>query len=295
MKTLLGALGVSFLTVGVLTVPTAALADTPADPVKVVALVDHDDAGRSKTYPIHPGEFLPVVIGVADVGTAPTKVVLNVRVFDDVNLPKSFDNCWYYGDSNLEGAWCEFDQELAVGTTYEASQFFVAAASDAKADKVGAITEGWLPLDWAEKQGGIEALAKKYGQAGSTPVQGSGATLSLKPRTLTIPDGGLWVAFAYLKLIDEPTTGSPVTPSSSLSVSPSPGTSTSASASASASPSLPPSADPGPTGGTGGGDGGGLPVTGAKAATIAGGGAGLLIAGLVGFVLARRRRTRFIA
>ncbi|HEX8629065.1 MAG TPA: LPXTG cell wall anchor domain-containing protein [Catenuloplanes sp.] len=49
------------------------------------------------------------------------------------------------------------------------------------------------------------------------------------------------------------------------------------------------------TGGTGpGGTGGGtLPVTGAQAGTFAGAGLGLVALGVVGFVLARRRRTRF--
>ncbi|GGL10871.1 cell wall anchor protein [Mangrovihabitans endophyticus] len=44
-----------------------------------------------------------------------------------------------------------------------------------------------------------------------------------------------------------------------------------------------------------GGSGGGLPVTGAAAGTIAGGAAVLLIAGVVAFVLARRRRITFTA
>ncbi|MDQ7909673.1 LPXTG cell wall anchor domain-containing protein [Phytohabitans sp. ZYX-F-186] len=46
--------------------------------------------------------------------------------------------------------------------------------------------------------------------------------------------------------------------------------------------------------GTGGG-GGGLPVTGASTGLVAGAGALLLLAGAAGFVIARRRRTRFVA
>ncbi|MEE6258299.1 LPXTG cell wall anchor domain-containing protein [Plantactinospora sonchi] len=45
----------------------------------------------------------------------------------------------------------------------------------------------------------------------------------------------------------------------------------------------------------GGGAGEGLPVTGTATGLIAAGGAALLAAGVVGFVLARRRRTRFVA
>ncbi|MGC4894443.1 LPXTG cell wall anchor domain-containing protein [Micromonospora sp. DT31] len=48
-------------------------------------------------------------------------------------------------------------------------------------------------------------------------------------------------------------------------------------------------------GGQGGGDGGTLPITGSSTALIAGIGAVLLAAGGVGYVLTRRRRTRFVA
>ncbi|MFE9918120.1 LPXTG cell wall anchor domain-containing protein [Micromonospora sp. NPDC005553] len=45
----------------------------------------------------------------------------------------------------------------------------------------------------------------------------------------------------------------------------------------------------------GGGTDGSLPITGAKAGLIAGIGGVLLAAGAAGFVVARRRRTRFVA
>ncbi|MGW5082190.1 LPXTG cell wall anchor domain-containing protein [Micromonospora echinospora] len=48
-------------------------------------------------------------------------------------------------------------------------------------------------------------------------------------------------------------------------------------------------------GGQGGGDGGTLPITGSSTGLIAGVGALLLAAGAVGYVLTRRRRTRFVA
>lgn len=44
-----------------------------------------------------------------------------------------------------------------------------------------------------------------------------------------------------------------------------------------------------------GGGGGGLPVTGASTGIVAGAGVLLLAAGVFGFVIARRRRTRFVA
>ncbi|WP_435870990.1 LPXTG cell wall anchor domain-containing protein [Micromonospora musae] len=49
------------------------------------------------------------------------------------------------------------------------------------------------------------------------------------------------------------------------------------------------------TGGQGGGDGGSLPITGESTALIGGIGALLLAAGVGGYVVARRRKTRFVA
>lgn len=79
-----------------------------------------------------------------------------------------------------------------------------------------------------------------------------------------------------------PTGTAPVTPNPSGSASASASPSPKASASASASPA------PGQAGG-------GLPVTGASVGVLAGVGALVVAAGAVAFVVARRRRTRFIA
>ncbi|MFE9651728.1 LPXTG cell wall anchor domain-containing protein [Micromonospora sp. NPDC006431] len=54
-------------------------------------------------------------------------------------------------------------------------------------------------------------------------------------------------------------------------------------------------AAPGGDGGQGGGDGGTLPITGSATGLIAGVGALLLVAGLGGYLVARRRKTRFVA
>ncbi|MGY4911068.1 LPXTG cell wall anchor domain-containing protein [Micromonospora aurantiaca (nom. illeg.)] len=48
-------------------------------------------------------------------------------------------------------------------------------------------------------------------------------------------------------------------------------------------------------GASGGGEGGGLPVTGADTATVAGVGGALLLLGGAGYVIGRRRRSRFVA
>jgi LPXTG-motif cell wall-anchored protein len=76
----------------------------------------------------------------------------------------------------------------------------------------------------------------------------------------------------------------------------SPSSPASASPSVSASASVSPAAGSSSTSpGASGGAGGGLPVTGAGTATLAGVGGGLLILGAAGYLIARRRRTRFVA
>jgi LPXTG-motif cell wall-anchored protein len=67
----------------------------------------------------------------------------------------------------------------------------------------------------------------------------------------------------------------------------------------SATPSAPATVAPTPASSAGvgapGGEGGGLPVTGADTATVAGIGGGILLLGGVGYLIGRRRRTRFVA
>ncbi|SIR95848.1 LPXTG cell wall anchor domain-containing protein [Micromonospora avicenniae] len=73
----------------------------------------------------------------------------------------------------------------------------------------------------------------------------------------------------------QPTSAPSATPSATTTVAPAPASSTSL--------------------GAAGGEGGGLPVTGADTATVAGIGGALLLLGGVGYVIGRRRRSRFVA
>lgn len=75
-------------------------------------------------------------------------------------------------------------------------------------------------------------------------------------------------------------------PSASPSVSPS--------ATTTVAPTATPSATPGASDGEGG-EGGGLPVTGADTAIVAGVGSALLLLGGAGYLIGRRRRSRFVA
>jgi LPXTG-motif cell wall-anchored protein len=93
---------------------------------------------------------------------------------------------------------------------------------------------------------------------------------------------GLYVA-REVDCESQPTPTPSVTPTVTPSVTPS--------TPATATPIPTPSTSPG----TPGGEGGGLPVTGANIGTVAGIGGALLLLGGVGFLVGRRRRSRFVA
>lgn len=82
------------------------------------------------------------------------------------------------------------------------------------------------------------------------------------------------------------------TPSATATAAPTPSTT------ATASPTTPATDTPTPTPstslGTASGEGGGLPLTGANTATVAGIGGALLLLGGAGYLIGRRRRTRFL-
>ncbi|MEV1286642.1 LPXTG cell wall anchor domain-containing protein [Micromonospora sp. NPDC049679] len=87
-------------------------------------------------------------------------------------------------------------------------------------------------------------------------------------------NNGLYAARA-LDCASQPTPTPSATPSATTTVAPTPASSTSL--------------------GAPGGEGGGLPVTGADTATVAGIGGALLLLGGAGYLIGRRRRSRFVA
>ncbi|GAA3348011.1 hypothetical protein GCM10020358_64860 [Amorphoplanes nipponensis] len=274
MKTILHALGAALVTAGVLAIPSAAQA---AEDVPLFgALTERDKNNNSVVYPIQRGETIPVVLGVTNRGTAPSAgVVVNIRVFNDLNLPRTFTNCRYYTDSNLDGAYCEFDRELPVGGTYALSPFQVSAEPKAE-DFTSSVVFQWFPKDWADKQGGIEKLAGNAGGPGGTPEAGSGGELTLQPQELPVPEQTQRVGFAYVALKTPPTSPT-ATPTSTPTSAP-----TATPTGTVAAPATTPPAD-------GGGEGGGLPVTGLNIAAVAGAGVLLLLAGVLAFLFTRRR------
>ncbi|GAA4565175.1 hypothetical protein GCM10023176_12610 [Micromonospora coerulea] len=280
------ALGAAILAAGVAALPAPALA--APDPAKLAAVTEQDPAtGRNIKYPVKRGEVVPASLGVTNLGDAPVKgLVVQVRAVDDLDLLPKYDNCWYGKDSNVDIAWCEFDDELAVGATLATTGDLIVTSTDAQADKVVVVIFRWASKEWADGLGGVQKLAEN--EQGTDPVRGTGSTLTLAPRELPLPAKPNPINFVYASLVTPPAASPTASPSTSTSPS------ASISPSASASPTGPlPSASPAAPG-AGGGDGG-LPVTGSNTATVAGVGAVLLLLGGVGYLVARRRRTRFVA
>jgi len=269
------ALAAAAVAAGLCTVPAAAVAAPAPDPAKLVGVTELDPAtGRGKTYFIGRGEVAPNAIGVTNVGDAPVQgVVVQIRVLDDLDFAKKYQNCWYAVDSNLDAAWCSFDGELAAGSTLALAGPMVSTTTNARPDKVGAIVFSWYSKEWADAQGGLEALAGNDAGQNNRPVQGTEGVLTLESRSLPLPERTGNPQFTYVGLTVAPTTS----PTASPSASPPTG-----------QPSA--SATPPATG-----EGGGMPVTGTQAATVGGIGGALLLVGAVSYLVARRRRTRFVA
>jgi LPXTG-motif cell wall-anchored protein len=265
-----------------------ALADEPAPATAFDALTDR------VTEPVAPGGVAGKVLGVGNVSKEPVAgAVVNIRALNDADLLGQYDNCWYYQDSNVEGAWCEFDEVLTAGETYAiAGPMIQAAAEPTYQDESSLIVFRWYTRETAEQNGGVEALARRDNVSGEVR-QGTGRAVDLEARTLALREKPNPIGLAYIKVTrPSPQPSASVPPSEVPSSGPT-STAPAPTGSASASASAPTPADPGPV--DDGGEGGGLPVTGSAASTAAGVGAGLLLAGGIGYAVARRRRTRFVA
>ncbi|MDZ5442388.1 LPXTG cell wall anchor domain-containing protein [Micromonospora sp. 4G57] len=283
------ALGAAVLATGVTALPAPALAGP--DTATLAAVTEQDPAtGRNVKYPVKPGEVVPASLGVTNLGDAPVNgVVVQVRAFDDLDLLTKYDNCWYVVDSNLDIAWCEFDDVLAAQATLAPAEDLIVTRTNARADKVTTVVFRWVSKAWADELGGVQKLAEN--ENGTDPVRGGGPTLTLAPRDLPLPSKPIPINFVYASLVTPPTASPTATASPTTSASPT----ASATPTAGVTPTgTAPSASPAAPG-AGGGDGGGLPVTGSDNVAVAGAGVALLLLGGVGYLAARRRRTRFVA
>ncbi|GGN48660.1 LPXTG-motif cell wall-anchored protein [Actinoplanes campanulatus] len=126
-------------------------------------------------------------------------------------------------------------------------------------------------------------------------LTGAGANVQAAAQKV-LDNGTIDVSLAYLNeglyaareldCASQPSPSPSVTPSATSSVTPS--------ATPSATTTATPSADPSAPGGQDGEDGG-LPVTGSDTGTVAGIGGALLLLGGAGYLIGRRRRSRFVA
>ncbi|MFB9543430.1 LPXTG cell wall anchor domain-containing protein [Micromonospora sagamiensis] len=277
------AVSATLLAAGLAATPAAAAPEPNAsDPAKLAAGTLKDpETGKNRKYLVGQGEAVPVVLGVTNVGDAPVDgLVLQVRVLNDLDLTTKYENCWYAVDSNQETAWCEFDAELAPGASLAVTGAGISTSPDARAENISSVVYMWFSKTHADAQGGIQALADKWAGQGTKAVRGTGDTLPTATPSGELGGIGGPIGFAGVGLTTPPT----ATPTPT----------TTASATPSATPTGAPTAAPSASAGAGG-EGGGLPVTGAGTATVAGVGGVLLILGGAGYLIARRRRTRFVA
>ncbi|WP_345514858.1 LPXTG cell wall anchor domain-containing protein [Phytohabitans houttuyneae] len=261
------------LAAGLAAAPAAAApAPSNPDPATLAAGTEKDpQTGKNRSHLVGQGQDVPALLGVTNRGEAPVEgLVLNVRILNDLDFTKKYDNCWYADYTNQESAWCEFGDSLAAGASLGVTGLGIATKADARAENISSIIYMWFSKAYADERGGIQALAQGAAGPGTQAAQGTETPLSLSTPSGELGGIGGPLGFIGVKLL---------TPTGQPTATPAPTATTTA---------------PAP-GGAAGGEGGGLPVTGAGTAAAAGLGGVLLLAGGVAFLIARRRRTRFVA
>lgn len=176
----------------------------------------------------------------------------------------------------------EADKHSFVATPPELNTAMSGSQDDLRAFLKTRIEERWL-TDLRIKIG-------KAMEAGGTNVDEAAQEVlntSSMDAHLAFLNDGLYAA-RELDCAAQPTP----TPSATATAAPTPSTTVTA------SPTTPATDTPTPTPstslGTASGEGGGLPLTGANTATVAGIGGALLLLGGAGYLIGRRRRTRFL-
>jgi LPXTG-motif cell wall-anchored protein len=279
------------LVAGAVAVPSAAYAVPGGEEPGFVAVSELDSSGTVVSVPAHAGETVALATGVAyNNRINPRGAVVHIRTVDDVALPKTFTNCWYYTNTNLQGGWCRFEETIQAAQPYELAGFQVTVAPEATG-KLDAVVLQWFGGGYDEQHGGLEALAKAEAGPGTTPGPGDGGKQLLLTKSSRLKmTSGSPTGFAYVHLVEgEPTTApATTTPATAPTEQPADVPTTPAPVGGVAAGEEPPAA-------SGAGDDGGLPITGSKTAAFAGAGVLLVAAGLAGALVARRRRTRFVA
>jgi len=226
---------------------------------------------RPKVKRVRRGEPVPGAIGVRNQGDAAVDgLVVELRLADeDMIFTKKYDNCWYALDGKPDSAWCEFDRDVAPGATLKLGSPVATATEQRLGDITKDIRFRWASAGWAEGHGGIHDLAEMSATPGTQVVRGAEGTLTLEAGSADLKPG-LTEEVDYILFLVSPVNEQPTT----------------------TPPATPPATTP-PDAGQGGGES--LAITGTQTAALTAVGGGLVVAGLAGYVLTRRRRTRFIA
>lgn len=285
MKLLLRALAALSLTAAVLAVPTAAQA--APDGAMLAGLVEQDADGQAVSYPVRPGETVPIVLGVAShSGTAHSAgEIVRIELDKGITLPREFTNCQYWVNGDHSGAVCELSRDLPSGETFALQPFRVTAAAEASADDwTGRVLAIWSSKSFFDYYfESIEAYAKGMSGKDTPPSAGVGGEVTLTPRALPDPEDWHSLAVARLRLVTGESSAPTTAPTTGPTTAPTTGPTTGPTTEPAAAPATtePPEAS------------GGLPITGAPTAVAAAAGSALLIGGVVSLILVRRRRTRF--
>jgi len=208
-----------------------------------------------------PGQPINPPLLVTNNGSKPVDgAALRLVGYGDLRRFNSYTNCGY--DSGDQQMYCRFDTVLAPGATYELNGWPFALRPKATPGEASGYAAILFTGDDFDETGIMSALTK-----------GSAGVLRLDPQPsalrapTTDSHGENNIAFGHVDVFDVPGGG----------------------------PSSPATTPPGGGSHGGGQAGGGLPVTGLPIGAIAGAGAGLLVLGGAGFLVARRRRARFVA
>ncbi|AGL17268.1 LPXTG cell wall anchor domain-containing protein [Actinoplanes sp. N902-109] len=268
-------------------------ANPPVDPntAQLAAVTEKGpETYQTKVGKLGPDTDFPGTVAVRnDGGKTVDGLVLELRLSDnDLSFTTRSSNCWYALEDKPDSAWCAFDDTLAADAVKKLATPIATTGATGREEIFKDVRFHWTTKAWADEHGGIQALTQLAATPGTSAVRGTGPALELAtvaPGTALA--GHLAGSTDFLLAVWAPGAGP--------SPSPTPAATPTTTKPATGGGTGDGSTGDGSSDGQAGGDGGGLPVTGTKTALVAGIGLALLLAGGAGLLVARRRKTRFLA
>lgn len=278
--------------------PVAAAPAAPHDPAKIEAVTEIEDGmwPIKKDYPVAQGDVVPAPLGVQSADSRPVRgLVAQVRFGEELRFARRYRNCWYTRGGQGEMAWCSFPAVLAPYRTLAITAPMVAVQPAARPGVQVGIGFRWQSRAWADARGGLRKVVDYFAAPGAPVVAGRGGVLTLEARDLPVADirtNGNHVT--VLVVAGTPAPSATPTASPTATATPTATAAPTATATGVGATAPTPSRSSSPAAAAAGGSGGaaGLPVTGPQTALA---GAALLGAGALGYLMSRRRRTRFVA